>query len=184
MEKKRDRDVPYWYGERALTGLLCAAAWKLKDGWGLVEFLAKRKAKKGPIKSNGSGDLWWGVGDAVDTGFTIEAKFYDESIERSTLIEDIEARLGEAARQLKSLDDKYKWGHPYSVCYVVQCTNREAKIKKCIDRLDKVAKLFASEGCIVAKYSLALSPPEDKDEALFYPGIVLVARKERGLGWR
>jgi hypothetical protein len=26
---RNDRDVPYWYGERPLTGLLATAAWRI-----------------------------------------------------------------------------------------------------------------------------------------------------------
>ena len=33
-------DIAYWYGERALTGLLASAAWKVRGGWSLEEFAA------------------------------------------------------------------------------------------------------------------------------------------------
>jgi hypothetical protein len=58
-------DAPYWYGERALTGLLAAAAWQRKAGWSLEEFTGRRRS------GAGRGDAWIGVG--ADT-YTIEAK--------------------------------------------------------------------------------------------------------------
>jgi hypothetical protein len=33
------RDIGYWYGERALTGFLAAAAWALPGGWSLESLL-------------------------------------------------------------------------------------------------------------------------------------------------
>jgi hypothetical protein len=33
--KGRLKDVAYWYGERALTGLLAAAAWQTRGWWAL-----------------------------------------------------------------------------------------------------------------------------------------------------
>ncbi len=41
-----DEDVAYWYGERALTGLLSAAAWKVQYWWALEEFVGKRTLGK------------------------------------------------------------------------------------------------------------------------------------------
>ena len=42
---QKEQDFCYWYNERPLTGILGAAAWVLKDGWSLEEFVAKRKIK-------------------------------------------------------------------------------------------------------------------------------------------
>jgi len=55
-------DIAYWYGERAISGLLASAAWMVRDGWSLEEFTGQRK--KGRRKNaSGKGDLWLGVGN-------------------------------------------------------------------------------------------------------------------------
>jgi hypothetical protein len=61
-----DGDVPYWYGERAVTGLLAAAAWHVLGGWSLEEFLGRRDEN-----AVGRGDAWLGIDDSE---YTIEAK--------------------------------------------------------------------------------------------------------------
>jgi hypothetical protein len=61
------RDVAYWYGGRALNGLLAAAAWRLRgegtrDIWALEEF--------GEGFRNRQGDMWLAIGSGI---FTIRA---------------------------------------------------------------------------------------------------------------
>ena len=111
-----------------------------------------------------------------DTWFTIEAKFYDESIVSSTAIQGITTRLDEAADQLQRLAKDYRCRHPYSVCYVVPWSKR-AEIQQGIAFLDEIATWFADKDkrCIVAKYSFGSPFPEDK--GWLYPGVVFVARE-------
>ena len=61
------KDAAYWYGERALTGLIAAAGWKL-NGWSLEEFTGLRW--KGQQEKAAKGDAWVGLGKL---DFTIEA---------------------------------------------------------------------------------------------------------------
>ncbi|HSQ52575.1 MAG TPA: hypothetical protein VLL94_15095 [Nitrospiraceae bacterium] len=62
-------DVAYWYGERALTGLLTAAAWGIKGGWSIEEFTGLRRT--GGRQNSGKGDAWIGIQRKT---FTVEAK--------------------------------------------------------------------------------------------------------------
>jgi len=62
-------EVAYWYGERALTGLLAAAAWRIKDGWSIEEFTGLRRT--GERQNSGKGDVWIGIQRKT---FTVEAK--------------------------------------------------------------------------------------------------------------
>ena len=168
-------DVPYWYGERALTGLLSAAAWKLKEGWALEEFTAERGTEGGSI--SGRGDLWCGMGDIV---FTIEAKIHWPERDIDSAIQGTKGKLAAANKQLQSLAKDYRQGDPYSVCYVVPWPRRESiqpELHEVLALLNQVAERFASEKCIVAKYSFDASFPEDNGRV--YPGVVLVAREEK-----
>ena len=172
-----ERDVPYWYGERALTGLLSAAAWRLEGGWALEEFSAERGGEGGG--RSGRGDLWWGIGDAE---FTIEAKICWPEKDINSAIQGTKRRLERAKKQLLSLAKEYRQGKPYSVCYVVpwpQIKNFKSSFQEVFVLLDQVAERFASENCIVARYSYGSSPPEY--DGRVYPGVALVAREEK---WR
>ena len=158
-------DVPYWYGERALTGLLGAAAWILEHGWALQEFA------EGGDSGLRRGGLWWGVGKAK---FTVQAKIDWEARNAGAAIQRIRQRLANAEQELQSLEKNYRWGNPYSVCYVVPWPPVGA-IQEGIAFLDLVTETFASEECIVAKYSLDSSAP--KDGGRVYPGVALIARE-------
>src|SRR2546426_9391436 len=51
-EEDDEDDVPYWYGERPLTGLLAAAAWRHRQGWSLEEFAGRRDRKSTRLNSS------------------------------------------------------------------------------------------------------------------------------------
>jgi hypothetical protein len=60
---QRLKDVAYWYGERALTGLLAAAAWRTnKYWWSIEEFTGKRHVDPRLRKSRTNGA---GRGEAI-----------------------------------------------------------------------------------------------------------------------
>lgn len=110
-------DIAYWYGERALTGLLASASWMVRDGWSLEEFTGQRK--KGRRKNcSGKGDLWLGVGK---NSYTMEAK-----VAWPTQLRDVNKwkttvakKLSKAGSQLNALDKPYRAGKPIAICYVV-----------------------------------------------------------------
>ena len=65
-----DSDLAYWHGERPLTGLLAAAAWKI-SGWSLEEFGVRRKGPNSDHATEGRCDLQWGLQESQTT---VEAK--------------------------------------------------------------------------------------------------------------
>lgn len=171
-------DVPYWYGERALTGLLSAAAWRLEDGWALEEFTALRGRET--ERGSGRGDLWLGVGDTV---LTIEAKIHWPERDVSSAIQGIKEKLEVARKQLRNLAPDYQQGIAFSICYVVpwpRINSADSASRNAVALLDQVAEKFAAKNCMVAKYSFRSSPPEDAGRV--YPGVALVAREEMWKG--
>jgi len=114
-------DVPYRYGERALTALLSAAACRLEGGWALEEFSGERG--EGVAHSSGRGDLWCGIGEAV---FTIEARIHWPQLDIESAIKGRKEKLTIAKKQLQSLAKEYKLGDPYSVCSVVPGPRKES----------------------------------------------------------
>ncbi|NIM98604.1 MAG: hypothetical protein GTO24_11155 [candidate division Zixibacteria bacterium] len=171
-------DVPYWYGERALTGLLASAAWRLEDGWALEEITGVRGGEG--EEGSGKPDLWLGLGKAK---FTIEAKVHWPEKDVASAIQGIKVKLEEAKKQLQQIVAEYQNGNPYSVCYVVPWPRGEgiqSDLREANALLEQVAEKFASEKCVVAKYTFTSSPPVDAGRV--YPGVVLVARKENWEG--
>lgn len=107
-------DVAYWYGERALSGLLAATAWRTRAGWSLEEFSGLRRT--GGRQNSGRGDVWIGIGRRT---FTVEAKILWPQGPLKTAIADTRKLLDEAGNQLDSLDAKYQADVPAAVCYLV-----------------------------------------------------------------
>jgi len=107
------RDVAYWYGERALTGLLAAAAWKI-GGWSLEEWTAQRG--RGKEKGSARGDLWL----ATENGqFTMEAKVSWPCSTWKYANKYAKRCIKEAENQLRSMDKGYRFGQPIALCYIV-----------------------------------------------------------------
>ena len=98
-----DDDVAYWYGERALTGFLTAAALQLKGGIGLEEFLGYRGT--GKKRRAGRGDAWLSMGNHW---FCLEAKQYFVSGGSKTAISAVDSRLRAARKQLNNLGSSWK----------------------------------------------------------------------------
>ncbi len=171
----KDKEAPYWYGERALTGLLSASTWRLPNSWSLEEFTAERDNDK--KTGAGRGDLWVGCGSE---SITIEAKVIWPGLDIEGAYKKTKEKLNEAKGQLKELAKEYQCGTPFSVCYVVpwpQDNIRALKEYKRLKILDSVADRFLMEGnCATAKYEFLESPPNDNEH--IYPGVLLIAREE------
>lgn len=178
-------DVPYWYGERTLTGLLAAAAWRQRGGWALEEF-AGRRGKRLETTS-GRGDLWLGLGDGT---YTIEAKVKWPSSGAEEALKSARAGLAAARQQLWKLSASYRPGTLIAICYLVPCpmagrtyaaTSRQAQI------LSAVKRTFVGSRSMVASYYPHWDPPKD-DHRRIYPGIILIGRvvswgkNSRGVG--
>ncbi len=101
----KEIDFPYWYGERSLTGLLAAAAWRLSDGWSLEEFANARYYRR--KKYIGRGDLWIGIGN---NSYTIEAKIVWPGSTSRNALKMINKALSEAKQQLLALDKEFHIG--------------------------------------------------------------------------
>lgn len=165
-----EKDVPYWYGERALTGLLAAAAWMLPGGWSLEEFTGQRGS--GRRVRSGRGDLWIGIGRA---NYTIEAKVAWPSIARKGEVPYVRAQLSDGEKQLQNLEPKYREGKGIAICYVVPSLRAD----KMNGNKERIARHFAKmcgdlkgTGSIVAAYrdnGVLL-----KHENYIYPGVILV----------
>lgn len=113
-----EHDLPYWYGERPLTGLLASAAWKLRAGHALEEFATIR----GPVRRAGAGRI-----DAYivlnKVWYQIEAKMAwpadssAKATQRAT--SRVSHALSQAADQLNDVDKTYYGNWGLAVCYVV-----------------------------------------------------------------
>ncbi len=166
-----DGDVPYWYGERALTGLLASAAWRLKKGWSLEEFTAERGGDNKTGK--GRGDLWLCI---EQLEITIEAKVCWPETDLESAITMTKRKLNEAKGQLQNLSEEYRFGSPFSVCYVVPYP-RKFNFSNPKKVLDHITERFAPENCIIGQYAFQDSAPIDSGRV--YPGVILVAREEQ-----
>ena len=166
-------DVPYWYGERPLTGLLAAAAWRQRDGWALEEFTGRRGKRL--ATTSGRGDLWLGLGPRT---YTIEAKLKWPSSGADQALKYARAGLTAAVEQLRKLSASYRAGTLIAICYLVPCpmagrthatTSRQAEI------LAAVKRHFVGSRSIVASYYPHWDAPED-DNRRIYPGVILIGR--------
>lgn len=165
-------DVPYWYGERPLTGLLAAAAWKQPRGWALEEFAGLRGER---LKTkSGRGDLWLGLGQQ---SYTIEAKVRWPQSGAGYAVGSACAALKEARKQLWKLSRPYRLGTLIAICYLVPCPTKDGPY----GRRDKVAEMIAAlttkfhgKRWVVASYIPNYDPPADNGRV--YPGIVLIGK--------
>lgn len=172
----KQRDIPYWYGERALTGLLSSAAWRIDNGWALEEFSTLRGQEDD--KSTGRGDLWIGVSDKT---FTVEAKLTWPDGNQETAKKRVEKRLDEAKAQLKDIELSCQQGNPVSVCYVVPWP--KIKTKKVaeetlgnVELLKQLVDFFQTNGHATALFIPDGAPIIEEDRV--YPGVALIARVE------
>lgn len=170
-----ERDVPYWYGERPLTGLLAASAWRLENGWALEEFSSLR----GEEAENNTGrvDLWVGIGDNT---YTMEAKLTWPEGDLNSAISRVNRRLNEARDQLLNIGQDYRQGLPVSVCYVVpwpKIEQPEVEIPRYIGLLKDLVNCFQAERCATALFIPGGEIPKEDGRA--YPGVAMIARIEK-----
>lgn len=153
----RRRDVAYWYGERALVGLLAAAAWQQSGGWSLVEFLGRRKAR------SARGDLWLGTGKAE---FTVEAKVHWGKRKPQGCAMGIEVQLEAAGTQARTHSREYQVGKPVAACFLVP--ERSNPVDEAY--FDEVAEYLKLDSRLIA---VIVSPA--KYHSKHYAGVMLVA---------
>jgi len=168
-------DAPYWYGELPLTGFLVAAAWRLRGGWGLMEFSAPRR--RGDTRVWGAGDAW--IGHEERSWSAVEAKCLPiETTDLGDASQKCRDALDNAAEDLRSLEQEYRGDHPIAVCYIVPNlleSGRDTRPENIQVLFDGLAARFWNERSVIAVYR----PPgpdsrADPDEGRLWPGVVLV----------
>lgn len=165
-------DYAYWYNERALSGILAASAWTLKNGWSLEEFSTPRNISS--VSAMGRGDLWIGTGKA---SYTIESKIYWPQSNRRIAIKNASNKLNEAREQLLSLDKEYREGDGVVLCYIVPELRNSRSYKHSLyirTFANKIASSFSGEKIFVASYQEKNKPIDNK---LFYPGVIIIGRQ-------
>lgn len=166
---REPRDVAYWYGELALTGLLTAAACQLPAGSGLVELPASRQEGEA-----GSTDAW--IRTPGGFWYAVEAKVCWPTSSDAGVIHRITEECEQACRQLRNLHPEYRQDyrldHGMALCYVVPYFRGAT-----VDALDALAEQYqrAAPMHLVATYRCLGEPPEDGGK--HYPGLVVVGRQ-------
>jgi len=166
------QDFSYWYNESPLTGLLGAAAWKLKDGWSLQEFRAKRRGPSG--KFVGRADLWVGCGA---TGATVEAKLLWVEGSLADAQRDLMKCLAAAREQLQALKGTYRVGEPFSVCYVVPWyagVDSKDEGRRALSELERWSREDKRMATAIHRSDKATEWRKRE-----YPGVLLVAKQEK-----
>jgi hypothetical protein len=166
------RDVAYWYGERALTGLLAPAAWRLQrpQGWSLEEFADPRA--RGIRARAGRGDLWLGLGRHK---FTIEAKVTWPPKMSTVAVDEANLALKRATDQLTQLSKRFCYGKLLALCYVVPVVSRRTSSHRQIAQLRQLARRLRQGNDFVAIYH-PHSPAQEDGHHQEYPGAILTGR--------
>jgi hypothetical protein len=165
-------DTGYWYGERAMTGFLSAAAWSMRGGWSVEEFTGLRMNEG--RRGSGRGDIWLGFGK---NAFTIEAKAVWPGSSVQNAINGAETKLSEAKRQLRRLHKMYRVGLPVAVCYVIPDLNVKGKFagaRSINDFFTELPRRLTDRQTAVASFWYSRKPPLHKGR--IYPGVIVVAR--------
>jgi len=170
LSDRTSQEVVYWYGERSLTGLLAAAAWKI-GGWSLEEWIARRG--RGQAEGAARGDLWL---QTKKGKFTIEAKVTWPASTWDYGHYYAKECLKEARYQLKTMDEDYRYGKPIALCYIVPSIavrgayNKSKLIEEFFKKIPKQKKDFN----ISASYRPKGPCPEFDSRK--YPGVILVGQ--------
>ncbi len=179
------KDAPYCYGERPLTGLLAAAAWKLGNGMSLEEVEAQRMP--GRRIAFGRLDAWIVLRGVF---YHIEAKgpvvFGSNSGTLKVAIRRVCEELKEAARDVRNVPDLYQGDRGVALCYLLHVPRwPQGKKKPPGDELlEAVASHFGSGAYAVSAWYTppAGQRPEDwskeggKRVRWWYPGVALVGQ--------
>ncbi len=175
-------DAAFWWGERALNGLL-AATFHRDGHWSVTEPLA-RGHQQGSLKRP---DMWLGFGGAQEGWFTLEAKITWPRKENPGAVV---ARLARAEQQLCELGDGFRTGRPLAGCWVVPRSKREqmqrpegnAFVKKHAAALWKhLGETGEQDRAMIV--AMAPEGPVHHNGIEFYPGVILCLWNRAGI-WR
>lgn len=178
--QEKSGDPAYWYGERSLTGLLAAAAWSMKRGGALEEFLGMRR--HGRNNTSGRGDAW--IYDK-NRWYTIEAKArWPRRTSTDALVSLAGKAIEEARKQLQSLDPLYKKGTlKTAICYIipelaVRSGEKVPSAYQTKKMTEKLCQQFAANKTIVGAFWCTGKPPRYPDrkegKTYMYPGVIVV----------
>jgi hypothetical protein len=194
--RKGLEDVAWWYGERTMTGLLAAAAWKWRerDWWSLEEFANERTGSRvpkhsggKPLRKLGRGDLWLGLRriGKRQHDFTVEAKQTSVGGSASEAVAAIEGRLLEAKKQLSKVRSDFRVGLPVAVCYYwPRIPESKTEKRPAMSLFHDVVEQFCEGGrnshqnrmCAARWHDYDEAPKSlDRDGEHRYPGVLLAA---------
>lgn len=183
-------EVPYWYGERTITGLLTAASWKI-GGQGLDESAAargpvRRTKKRAPTNPTNRRKTRQGRIDSYvilrGVWYQLEAKlrWVSDRQKLEGVVRGVRHQLELAGGQLDTPTPEYQGDHALALCYVVPELTWPSKEDwpPASTLLMEIAKSFHSVA-IRAIYQ----PPKGtmpwltRPNRRHYPGLLLVGEK-------
>lgn len=166
-------DAPYWYGERALVGLLSIAGWK--KGWTTLEEFGHRKLI-GKRHQNGRADLWFGK-EKAKSSIYFEAKFALHKPSHKGISEHfIENGLVEAVKDARCSVGKEKGAKGYGLFFAP--LKIDSKFKS--NALDIIRNSTGAKPQISADIFGYHFSPEARSlshDGFLFPGFVFWGRK-------
>lgn len=169
----RGTDAPWIYTERALTGLLCAAAWQC-NRVSLEEF-QHPKGHKNSEKRYGRADLYI-KGDKANEEL-VEAKFSWLSLTSSKNLSRAEITMNKAIKDIKDTlgenADIRGIAVSYFPVYMAASSKKDVseQIVKCIDELRNDGDYHALAWAFPKEYRTVVG-----DSGKYCPGVILAAK--------
>ncbi len=166
-------DLPYWHSERAATGFLAAAAWKIKGVIAIEEYYAERVYGDTKRRSIGHCDLWV---RSKDFSFSAEVKqLWPKNYKKKS----IQKKIKDAEKQLDSLadEDKRTSNNLFSVCFVSPRLDDKVKFS---DFLNEIQNDFTDNDIRIFYYDRSDLPDniitwKNTDEK--YPGVIMLIKE-------
>ncbi len=169
IDKVKD-DLPYWHRERANTGFLAEACWKI-GAVVVEEYWTQRKGRRGKSKV-GSCDLFV---KHKDLDFSVEAKqLWPVAPGDERNIKNVEYSLSEAYTQLA--DNRYtrKGQYLVAICYISPMPILKEKFDSKL-YLGKLRERYKNE--IIIPFFPNINPKRiNGKDGHKYPGVVLIAK--------
>lgn len=169
IEESKD-DLPYWHSERANTGFIAAAAWKM-DALAIEEYYTDRVFSSNRYK--GHCDLWIKYNNFE---FSAEAKQlwrkkYDKKL--------IERKFEESKKQLISIPDRRRNEKSLCICYLSLMSSFVSQPHDLNKIVKKIERDFVKDEEVI----IALYAPDIPEERMIwrqtknrFPCIVLFAK--------
>jgi len=170
----KNGEAPYWHGERATLGLLCAAAWRTAQGWSLMEYSARRRSSE--ENTSGKGDACVGVRGGRSWNLECKICWGSRYEDREESIQGVLDKLKAAKKQLGSINRDYREDEGLAVCFLVPTyRERGVAVEQMTEMFEILKKRSAGRNALVALYR----PPEGKVlidyRNRYSPGLLLLA---------